>query len=289
MWVTGHLPYKMLYLISDLFFLIIYYIIPYRKKIVFKNLRYSFPDLDEKQIKQISKQFYRHLCDLGFESVTGGFKKIETLKKRMVLKNPEVCDDLFNKGKDICLLMSHYGNWEWTNIFEILLQHRLLAIYKPLNNKYIDRMFVNFRERFGLRAVPMEKILRVLIDHKKQGKPTLTLFLADQRPMRSQIQHWLTFLNQDTPVLLGPEKISVKMNMAVIYLKINKLKRGYYEAEFVLMFEDPCITSQYEITAKYYEVMESVIREKPQYWLWSHNRWKHKRKTAEKNTAPPKI
>jgi Kdo2-lipid IVA lauroyltransferase/acyltransferase len=282
LWLISLLPLRLLFGISDLLYPFFYYLFPYRKKLVHHNLRNSFPEWDENQIKKVARRFYHYFFDLLIESNAGIFLSKNNMRKRYVLRNPELCNDLYDKGKSISLVMSHYGNWEWISITQLILKHQVLAIYKPLNNRTFDKLLKKSRERFGLLAVPMEKILRVLIDFESKKIPTLTLFLADQRPLINIIQYWLKFMNQETPVVLGPEKISKKMDMAVVYLKVIPIKRGYYEAEFVLLFEDSKNTAPYEITDRYHKVLEETIREKPEYWLWTHHRWKHKKEDFDR-------
>ena len=278
LWLISLLPLRLLFVISDiLFFPVFYYLIPYRKKLVLKNLRNSFPEWDEKQILKTAKNFYHYFFDLLIESNAGSFLGKRNMSKRYILKNPELCNELYEKGRSISLVMSHYGNWEWSAISPLVLKHQVLAIYKPLNNHLVDKLFKKSRERFGVIAVPMEKILRVLVNYESRHIPTLTFFLADQRPLINIIQYWLRFMNQETPVVLGAEKISRKMDMAVVYFRVMRVKRGYYEAEYVLLFEDAKNTEPYEITKRYHEALEETIRKKPEYWLWTHNRWKHKK------------
>ena len=171
--------------------------------------------------------------------------------------------------------MAHYGNWEWSSPIPFFIPHKILAIYKPLRNKYFDSYIKKNRERFGARTIPMEKIFRVLAEYQEKGIPTLTYFIADQRPRWAHIQHWIKFLNQDTPVILGAEKISKKFDHAVVFLDIKKVKRSYYEAEFILLYENSRKTKNHEITEKYFKTLENRIKEEPEYWLWTHKRWKH--------------
>lgn len=280
-------PLRWLYAVSSLLYPLIYYIIPYRKKLVFKNLRNSFPEKSENEITRIAKKFYRHFCDSFFESMVGGFLSGEELFERFKIANPELCNDLYNKKKSISLLMVHYGNWEWSSIMPWNVKHVVLPIYKPLRNKYFDNYFKKNREKFGCQTVAMEKILRVLTLYRKEGIPTMTYFIGDQRPRWAHIQHWIKFLNQDTPVILGAEKISKKFCHAVIFLDVSRVKRGYYEARFHLITDEPENTSTFEITEKYYAILEERIRENPEYWLWTHKRWKHEiEKYVPKNTPP---
>lgn len=285
-WLANRLPINFLFKLSPLVYLLIYYIIPYRKQLVRKNISLSFPEYSEKDITVLSKKFYRHLSDNFIESMVAPFMKEEEMRQRYKITNPELCNTLYKKGKSISLLMAHYGNWEWSGILQRGLDHKLLAIYKPLHNKYFDKFFKDYRERFGLETVPMNMILRRLSEYQKENIPTLSYFLADQRPRWAQIQHWTTFLNQDTPVVLGPEKISKKMDMAVVFFKIIPVKRGYYEIEFQLLYEDAKSTMPYEITESYHKLLEKVIREKPEFWLWTHNRWKHEKEKFIPKASP---
>ncbi|MFW5820506.1 MAG: lysophospholipid acyltransferase family protein [Bacteroidota bacterium] len=282
------LPFTViLYGLSSILYPIIYYIVPYRKKIVFHNLRNSFPGKSDKEIKEIASAFYKHLCDSFIESTVFGFKPKKELIKRFTVKNPELCEELYKKKKSISLMMAHYGNWEWAAIIPEHIPHVTLPIYKPLKNKYFDRYVRKNRERFGARTVPMEKILKTLIQYEKKNVPTMTFFLADQRPLMAKIQYWTTFLNQDTPVVMGPEKIARHFNHAVLFLKIKKVKRGYYEAEFVKIAEEARSLEKYEIIEQYHSYLEKSIKEEPAYWLWTHKRWKHNLKDYYKLRGKP--
>ena len=240
-----------------------------------RNLRNSFPEWSEKQIRYTARCFYRHFCDSFVESAAFPFLNEKESIKRFTLKNPEMVNDLFSIGKSIVLLMAHYGNWELSATCPLFVKHKVLAIYKPLKNKYFDRMFIKARERFGVKTVPMNKILRRLADSEGKGEKTMTYFLADQRPPWAQIQYWTKFLNQDTPVILGPEKIAGKFDMAVVFLKIIPARRGHYNAEFVLISENPHEMKELEITDLYFDALEKTIKDSPCYWLWTHKRWKH--------------
>lgn len=270
------LPFRYLLPFSSIFYFFIYYIFPYRKKIVRKNLKNSFPEWNKKKVKQVMKKFYMHLCTGFIESLYSGKFTIDDFQLRYKVINPELCNEYFKQGKSISLMMAHYANWEWAATLQVYLKHQILPIYKPLHNPYIDRKVKHDRERFGCKTVPQEKILRKLIDYESEKKPTITYFLADQRPLMAKIQYWTTFLNQDTPVVMGPEKIARKFKHAVVFLKVVPVGKSIYEVEFVPMFDDASEEKEYAIIEKYHEILENLIREEPEYWLWTHNRWKHK-------------
>lgn len=275
LWMVARLPLPVLYVFSYGIFLFLYYLIPYRKKLVFRNLKKSFPEYDRPEIRRIARRFYLHFCDSFIEASVTGFLSEKNLKKRYRFSNPEIVNRLYEEGKSISLMMGHFGNWEWASLMPTSIRHKILPIYKPLHNPWFDKFFRENRERFGTRTVPMEKIYRVLTEYRKEGTPTMTFFLADQRPRWAQIQYWTDFLNQKTPVVLGPEKISRKFDHAVVFYKVKLVKRGYYELEFIPLLENAAETEPYEVTTQYMEILEKTIQEKPELWLWTHNRWKH--------------
>lgn len=274
-WLLTWLPLKVLYVFSDICYFFIWYIIPYRKKLVYKNLSQSFPEKTKDDIHLIARQFYRHFCDNFIESLAAIRLDPEEHKRRYIFKNPEVLEELYKSGKSILLIGPHYGNWEWFSILPRFTRYPVMAVYKSLHNKYYDRMFFRLRSHYGLIPVSTEKTLRTLIDYQNKKIQVLIYFLADQRPRWREIQHWIRFLNQDTSVILGPEKIASKLGMSVVFIKNLKVRRGYYESTFIHLVTDPVSTGPHEITEKFYQYLETMIKENPGYYLWTHNRWKH--------------
>lgn len=282
LWLVTRLPIEVLYGFSFLIFPFVYYIFPYRKKIVFRNLEKSFPKWDKRKIRKTARSFYFHFCISMIESLYTGVLSPAAFRKRYHVKNPEIINQFYRQGKSVSLMMAHYANWEWSVSLQLHVNHQTLPIYKPLHNSYIDKKVKADRSRFGMRPVPMEKILRTLYEYQAKNIPTLTYFIADQRPLMAKIQHWTSFLNQDTPVVMGPEKIARKFDHAVLFLKITPKKLGHYELEFIPMFENANQAGEYQIIEKYHKLLEEIIREKPEYWLWTHNRWKHKKENYYK-------
>lgn len=218
---------------------------------------------------------------------------LEEHNKRYKLLNIEALNECYTAGKDIMLISAHYGNWEWFSLLPLFTQYKVLGIYKALHNKYFDRMFCNLRSKYGATPVATDKTLRTIIDYRQRHIPIMAYFLADQRPRWKEIQHWIRFLNQETSVILGPEKIAKKLDMAVVFMKHLKIRRGYYESVFVPLITDPKNTKPHEITEKYYHHLESMIKERPDEYMWTHNRWKHtwkkyqyKRPAGPGSTAP---
>jgi len=274
-WVLTLLPLWIQYLLSDLLFALNFLFIGYRKKVVYLNLRNSFPEKSNKDIRIIARKFYRHFFDQIIESIALIHMSPKRILKHIRFKNPEVIEDLYKKNKGVILVTGHHGNWEWHTPLQMLVSHKTLAIYKPLNNKHFDRMYINIRSRYGMTPVPMNSILRELINREQKNELTLTHSLSDQRPLFRHIQYWTRFLNQDTPVYLGTEKIARKMNLAVVFSKMRKIRRGVYETEFIPLFENSRETKEHEIIDKYLSTLEKTIIERPELWLWTHKRWKH--------------
>jgi len=271
------LPFPILYLVSDGLYIILYYVIGYRKEIVLQNLRNSFPNKSDAEINKIRKQFYHYLCDLTLET----FKTL-TISKSAMIKHCSVHPDslkLFNKlaeeNKSFILVMGHFGNWEWAgNTFSLLCKHQLYVIYHPLSNKYFDGLIYRMRTRFGTKLIAMKDTYREMVS--KRNELSATAFIADQTPS-PEGAFWTTFLNQDTPVFKGTEKIAQRLNYPVVYARVNRLKRGYYEISAEVLFENPAKTEPDLISKSHSKALENDILTRPEIWLWSHRRWKHKR------------
>ncbi len=290
-WLLHLLPERLLFLLSDFLYFLMYRVAGYRKKVVFDNLERSFPEYDKAQILSIAKKFYHHLSDLFLESAVQHFYTKEKALTKITYKNPELPNEIYKTGKQVMAVLGHYGNWEYLSTIALATDYPFIGIYKPLNNKYFDRMTQRNRSAFGGDIVPMDKIARKLIEYKSRNEPVLTLFLGDQRPIFSQIQYWTKFLGQDTPMYLGTEKLAKKLDAAVIFIKIRKKSRGRYEVEFELITQNPRELEPYAITNAHVKILEDVIREEPEYWLWSHRRWKHsyERYLAEKESQKSKT
>lgn len=269
-------PFWLMYLLADGFFIISYYIIGYRKKTVFKNLQNSFPEKSDEEIRKIARKFYRHLADLVFETIKSFQMSEATFRKRMRFKNPEVLDELFQQGKSVALLSGHYGNWEWTIILPKLIRHQVNVIYRSLENRQFDMFMKNERSKFGMFMIPASTSLRTMLDLENKGAVSATYYLADQTALYDT-KYWFMFLNQETPVFPGPEKVAARLKQAIVFMDIQKVKRGCYEVEFTKLIDDASLVPEYEVTRKHLKFLEEIIRKRPEHWLWSHKRWKHKR------------
>ncbi len=275
-YLISYSPFWVLYRISDAFYILIYYAIGYRKSVVLTNLKNSFPENSEQEIKQISKRYYRYLCDLILETLKTITWRQEDVRSRVTMRNPEMIDAIFEQKKSILIVMGHLGNWEWAGpCFSLNCKHQLFVVYNPLSNPYFEKMFSGSRTKFNTKIIPRNNTLRSMVANRKVI--SATALIADQAPSPINTAVWMDFLNQDTPVFNGPEKLAKKLDYPVVYMHVKRVKRGYYEVCPKILFEAPKATADIEITTALNKILEEGIREQPETWLWSHRRWKHQR------------
>ena len=275
LYLLSLLPFWFLYLVSDLLFIILYHIINYRRMVVQENLRNSFPEKTSKELKLIERKYYKYLADLIMETVKSVSMSAAEVRRRMICTNPELMEYYFKKGKSIIAAAGHYGNWEMACLsFGFLTDKKRLIVYKPQSNLVFTEFFNKTRSRFGATLISMKQTLRKMIEYKNEL--TFTVLASDQTPTMEEAKYFTTFLNQPTAVFLGIEKLTKVVNSVVIFYKIDLIKRGYYTYTFVPLVEEPKLTRPFEITDMHVKYLESLIRKKPEYWLWSHRRWKIK-------------
>ena len=279
-WVKVHalLPMRALYVLSDILYVLIYKIAGYRVKVVRRNITASFPDKSKAEWRQLERRFYHHFADYIVETIKLAHISLDEIQQRAYLKNPELVDQLMEKGHTCFILtMGHYGNWEWfsgsTTRFE---DSRIYQIYRPLNNKAFDKLFADLRTQFGSFGIKKNDTIRDIIKLKQDKTKSVVIFLADQTPSKANLHYWTEFLHQDTAILTGPERIARKLNLPVIFLDTQKVKRGYYTVDMKLITENPTETPENYITERYARLLEKMILRDPAYWLWTHKRWKHK-------------
>jgi len=272
-------PFPVLYLISRIAYIIAYYLWGYRKKTVFRNLQNSFPEKSPQEIESLTRQFYRNFCDVLAETVKGLTMSESALTKRFHVLNPTLLNDLYLQHKSVISVGAHYGNSEWGKILGKQLMHPMIIIYSPFTNKYLNDYNNHKRIKFGMNLIPVARTLRAFNEFK--NNPHCFIMGVDQRPFDSQTALWLTFLNQDTACHKGYEQIARKFNIPVIYSNIQRVKRGFYTLEYIMLCEEPSKTEEGFIVHQFMRTLEEMIRKKPENWLWSHERWKYKR--TEKN------
>ncbi len=269
-------PLKLLYVLSDGLFYLVYYVVRYRRPLVRKNLTSSFPDKSEGEIVKIEKGFYSWFCDYIVETLKLFTMSKEQMCRRMVFRNTEAIEKAVAEGRSCAVYLGHYGNWEWISSLPLWVSDKAtcLQIYHVLENKAFDALFLRVRSRMGSDSIPMEDTLKSIIRRKAEGQRMVIGFIADQVPLWNSIHYWSNFLHHDTPVFTGTERIAKHQDMAVFYLDVTRPKRGYYEADFKLVSDKIQEEPKFAVTESYMKLLEATIRRAPQYWLWSHNRWK---------------
>ncbi len=268
------LPFWLLYFLSDLLHPILNHIVRYRRKVVVTNLTKSFPEKSKKEIKKLTNKYYKHLSDITLESIKGYTLSIKEFNKRISVFNPEIEKKLFNEGKDVIFVSGHLGNWEWgPRAVPYFIKHKVAVIYKPIKNKYINKYVKELRKKDNATMYPIRLTARAFA---KQEKPVSVVMLADQSNPNKKKAIWLNFLNQPTATLHGPELYAKKYDVPIVFFYFDKIKRGYYQIKCDTITETPRELERGQITKIYMEKLEAVIRSKPEYWIWSHKRWKHK-------------
>lgn len=271
------LPFRVLYVLSDGLYFLLFYLFGYRRKVVFDNLTKSFPEQSPEEIRSIAKKFYRHLCDITVESLKGLSMSNEEMVRHYHVQNPEVANRYFEQGRDIICLASHYGNWEW-GIQAVALQfeHEMYSLYKPLSNQYVEAYSLKKRRKGKMNMVSIKET-RQLFESEKE-KPAGYIMAADQSPSSRKKSIWVNFLGRETACLHGPEAYAKRQNLAIIYFDVQRIRRGFYTLTVRPVLENPAESDAGEVTTRYMQILEEVIRKKPEHWLWSHRRWKHTQK-----------
>ncbi|WP_291530469.1 lysophospholipid acyltransferase family protein [Bacteroides sp. UBA939] len=279
--LLSYIPLRVLYVLSDGLFYLLYYLVRYRRKIVRRNLTESFPGKSLPEIRKIEKKFYRFFADTIFEICKMPSMSLEEISRRMKFTNVETINAILKQGKTVSVYMGHYGNWEWVTFIPLYLEKEIVAaqIYRKLRNKSMDKLMSHNRERMGSVCVEMRKTARYINEMAAHHKAGIIGFVADQSPRKREVRHFVQFLHHKTPVLTGTEKITKHYGFEAWYLNIKRVKRGYYEAEFIQIHENPQSLPDFELTALYYQLLEQAILRQPELYLWTHNRFKHAQKS----------
>jgi KDO2-lipid IV(A) lauroyltransferase len=273
---VSRLPFPVLYGLSNCLYYLFYYLIGYRKKVVMANLRNSFPKLSRDEHRQIAQKFYRHFCDLTLESLKIFSMSEKEIRQRLIYINTELPNRYFDQQRSVIIAGGHYNNWEYLALsMDLALKHQCRGIYKPLTNKFFDARIKETRGRFGMQLIGNREVKERF--ENEAHVCTATIFAIDQAPSMHSKPHWMTFLNQDTGVLTGSEKYAKEYNSPVIFGHLRKIRRGYYSFEFEMAVDNPRETQAGEITERITRMLENDILDRPEYWLWSHRRWKRKR------------
>ncbi|MDR0810898.1 MAG: lysophospholipid acyltransferase family protein [Paludibacter sp.] len=269
-------PLGALYVLSDMLYPVVYHIVKYRRKVVCHNLALAFPEKSSTERLIIEKKFYRFFCDLFVEIIKFSSISEKTLRKHLSFSNVAAISEILDREQSVMLMAAHYGNWEWGAAFRLFVgkQYNVCNIYKKLNDKHFMNLMNKIRGRFGSVNVEMKTLLREMLRLKNAAQPTVFFMIADQRPTQRKTYHRLKFLGCDTSVITGTEELARRFDYPVVYVCVNRLKRGFYDISFNRITEQPTELCEFEITEKYFAFLEERIREKPEFWLWTHNRWR---------------
>lgn len=281
-WLISKLPFRFLYLLSDGLFYFLYTIIGYRKKLVYANLKLAFPNKSERELLVIQKKFYKHLCDVFVEMAKSLHISKQTILKRYKVLNKELLIKYSNSS--IIIVCGHYASWEWSVSLGYHTSHTSYAIYSKIKNLYFDKLMHKIRGRFNAFLIERRHTIDVMEKHFNENKKALYGFASDQSPQLHKTFYWSEFMGVNIPVNTGFEILAKKYNYPVVFLDVQKIKRGYYQASFKLIEQTPKLRKNYALTDQFIALLESQIKHKPEYYFWTHNRWKHKNNDPTKNT-----
>ena len=276
-WMISRLNFTTIYLISDLLYYILYYIFSYRKKVVRKNLELAFPEKSKMERRRIERENFRNLTDIFLETFKSNNIKEKDLRERFRFKNPELLEKIYNNNQEVIVMCSHYCSWEWVFVIEKITKFKINAIYKQLSNKYFDKWTKDRRSQYGANMITTKETYREVSRLSKLKSLNFYGFASDQSPKKSKAVYWGNFLNNWVPIHTGAEIIAKKYNIAIVFMDVQKVKRGYYEASFSLITDKPNSFKKFELTEKYIELVEKQVRNKPEYYTWTHRRFKHRK------------
>ena len=276
-WMISRLNFTSIYLISDLLYYILYYIFSYRKKVVRKNLELAFPEKSKMERRRIERENFRNLSDIFLETFKSNNIKEKDLRERFKFKNPELIEKIYNNNQEVIVMCSHYCSWEWVFVIEKITKFKINAIYKQLSNKYFDKWTKDRRSQYGANMITTKETYREVSRLSKLKSLNFYGFASDQSPKKSKAVYWGNFLNNWVPIHTGAEIIAKKYNIAIVFMDVQKVKRGYYEASFSLITDKPNSFKKFELTDKYIELVEKQVRNKPEYYTWTHRRFKHRK------------
>ncbi len=275
LWLISMLPFRLFYAFSDMVYVLVYRVIGYRKKVVRENIKLALPHLSDKERLQIEKKFYKHMCDMFLEMIKTISISQDEIEKRFKFTNIDVYLDLEKQDKSIAAMCSHYASYEWTMSINKYINFEAYAIYKKINNKYFDDLVKKIRGKFKAHLIHVKETVDVITTNENKGVKGLYGFASDQSPQLKKLTHWDYFMGIDIPVYTGAEYLSKKFDMNVVFLNVEKVKRGYYEATFEVLTQDVRSIPDYQLTRMFLDRAEEQIRKKPEYYLWTHKRWKH--------------
>lgn len=275
LWIISKLPFWLFYRVSDVVFFLLFYIIGYRKNVVLDNLKLAFPEKNDSELIEIRKKFYKHMCDVFLEMIKMLSISEKEHEKRFVFTNPEVIQEI-EKTQSIMLMSSHYANWEWPIILGKQIKSKGYAVYRNIKNIHFDNLIKKIRGRYGAELIKMNMISRKVVGNEQKNIRSTYVMVGDQSPFVKSIRHWAYFMGIEVPFHNGAENLARKLDLAMVYMKVEKIKRGHYQATFVPITTSATNYSNFELTDLYIKEVEKQIRQQPEYYLWTHKRWKHR-------------
>jgi len=269
------LPLKVLYWLSDFIFVILYSVVGYRKEVVFQNLKNSFPDKSDSELKIIRKKFYHNFCDYLVETLKSFTISSHELRVRVQHLNQDVFHEAKAENKNIILLAGHIFNWEWFNAMATIIpQEKSFPVYRKVQSSFWEQRVKEIRNRFGNHALEAKEVIRHIFKNPNDGN-SVYMFVADQTPHVSEVTYGLNFLNQKTPAFIGYDRLSTRMDLAFVFCEMKKVKRGYYQVNYYRIEPDGEKFEEYEVVRKFHKMLETTINKRPDNYLWSHRRWKY--------------
>lgn len=276
LWLISILPFPVFYLFSDFIYFLVYRVIGYRKKVVRENLALTLPHLGDAERKVVEKKFYKHMCDMFLEMVKTMSMSPEEMERRFHVTNIDLVRDYAKKGKSVILVASHYASYEWLLTINPKLGFQGVAVYKRLANPYFDRLVRKIRSKYNTEMIETRKAIPTMAKNQREGVLSMYGLASDQSPKMERIFHSMKFMGVEVPVHTGAETLAKKYDLAVIFVQVKKVKRGYYEATFISLADNPKEFENFKITEMYLKEVEKQILEAPEFYLWTHKRWKHR-------------
>lgn len=277
LWLISILPFRIFYWFSDFIYVIVYYIIGYRRKTVKENLAIALPHLTNKERLEIEKKSYHHLCDMFLEIIKTMSISAAEMNRRFVITNIDLVKEFEDKGKSTVLLASHYASWEWLLTINEKTKFKGIGVYKKIANKYFDKLIRDIRSKYNAELVETTDTITLIAENQRKGILSMYGLASDQSPKLNRAFHWDKFMGIEVPVHTGAEMLAKKYDLNVLFVKVKKVKRGFYEATFVPITENPRSVPDFGITIQYLREVEKQIEEAPEFYFWTHKRWKHKR------------
>lgn len=282
LWLISILPFSLLYLLSDFVCFWVYNVFGYRKDTVRKNLALTLPNLNTKERLTIERKFYSHLCDMFLEMIKTMNISDKEINRRFVITNIELIKEFENKGKSVVLMCAHYASWEWLINMAKKINYSSIGIYKKINNKYFDKLIRSIRSKLKAELVETKKTVELMEYNERNGIKAFYGFASDQSPQLSKAKYWDTFMGIEVPVYTGGEMLAKRLDLNMVFVRVRKVKRGFYEATIVPLVEHPRDYPNYEISSLFLREVEKLIYEAPEFYFWTHKRWKHMDKKPKK-------